>query len=46
LANPLQIVPPDQSLKMYEEAKKKGNPVAYKEFEGNRFYIITSKILR
>ena len=22
---------------MYEEAKKKGNPVAYKEFEGNRF---------
>jgi len=22
---------------MYEAAKEKGNPVAYKEFEGNRF---------
>lgn len=31
-----KVVPPNQSLMMYEAAKEKGNPVAYKEFEGEQ----------
>lgn len=31
-----KIVPPNQAQMMYEAVKQKGNPVAYKEFEGEQ----------
>ena len=35
----LQIVPPEQSEKMYDAVKDNGVPVAYKVFEGSVFNV-------